>query len=145
MRLWSFKEFQHIVGREILTLGEGFNTQVITLWCFNIVGREILTVGYIFIFVDPIASAYPTVQLYVLDGVKRNQARTISLSLPILQPAIPVVQRRNLSLALQHFGFGILANSQQPSGADKADGDGLEQRLNASRVSIVERCARRVQ
>jgi len=25
------------VGREILTLGEGFNTQVITLWCFNIV------------------------------------------------------------------------------------------------------------
>ncbi len=25
-------------GREILTLGEGFNTQVITLWCFYIVG-----------------------------------------------------------------------------------------------------------
>jgi len=25
------------VGREILTLGEGFNTQVITLWCFYIV------------------------------------------------------------------------------------------------------------
>ena len=24
-------------GREILTLGEGFNTQVITLWCFYIV------------------------------------------------------------------------------------------------------------
>ena len=46
-----------VVGREILTLGEGFNTQVITLWCFNIVGREILTLGYIFIFVDPIASA----------------------------------------------------------------------------------------
>jgi hypothetical protein len=38
--------FQHIAsGREILTLGEGFNTQVITLWCFNIVGREILTLG----------------------------------------------------------------------------------------------------
>ena len=34
--LWCF----NIVGREILTLGEGFNTQVITLWCFNIVGRE---------------------------------------------------------------------------------------------------------
>ena len=33
------------MGREILTLGEGFNTQVITLWCFNIVGREILTLG----------------------------------------------------------------------------------------------------
>jgi hypothetical protein len=31
--------------REILTLGEGFNTQVITLWCFYIVGREILTLG----------------------------------------------------------------------------------------------------
>jgi hypothetical protein len=29
-------------GRKILTLGEGFNTQVITLWCFNIVGRKIL-------------------------------------------------------------------------------------------------------
>jgi hypothetical protein len=27
--------------REILTLGEGFNTQVFTLWCFYIVGREI--------------------------------------------------------------------------------------------------------
>jgi hypothetical protein len=106
------------------------------------VGRDYIIRSYIFIFVDPIASAYPTVQL---DGVKRNQARTISLSLPILQPAIPVVQRRNLSLALQRFGFGILANSQQPSGADKADGDGLEQRLNASRVSIAERCARRVQ
>jgi hypothetical protein len=26
-------------------MGEGFNTQVITLWCFNIVGREILTLG----------------------------------------------------------------------------------------------------
>jgi hypothetical protein len=26
-------------------LGEGFNTQVITLWCFYIVGREILTLG----------------------------------------------------------------------------------------------------
>jgi hypothetical protein len=25
------------VGREILTLGEGFNTQVITLWCFYFV------------------------------------------------------------------------------------------------------------
>jgi hypothetical protein len=33
------------VGREVLTLGEGFNTQVITLWCFYIVGREILTLG----------------------------------------------------------------------------------------------------
>ncbi len=32
-RLWCF----YIVGREILTLGEGFNTQVITLWCFYIV------------------------------------------------------------------------------------------------------------
>jgi len=31
--LWCF----YIVGREILTLGEGFNTQVITLWCFYIV------------------------------------------------------------------------------------------------------------
>jgi hypothetical protein len=31
--LWCF----NIVGREILTLGVGFNTQVITLWCFNIV------------------------------------------------------------------------------------------------------------
>ena len=31
--------------REILTLGEGFNTQVITLWCYYIVGREILTLG----------------------------------------------------------------------------------------------------
>ena len=31
--------------REILTLGEGFNTQVVTLWCFNIVVREILTWG----------------------------------------------------------------------------------------------------
>ena len=31
--------------REFLTLGEGFNTQVITLWCFYIVGREILTLG----------------------------------------------------------------------------------------------------
>ncbi len=30
---------------QILTLGEGFNTQVITLWCFYIVGREILTLG----------------------------------------------------------------------------------------------------
>jgi hypothetical protein len=38
---WCF----YIVGREILTLGEGFNTQVITLWCFYIVGREILTLG----------------------------------------------------------------------------------------------------
>ncbi len=37
--LWCF----YIVGREILTLGEGFNTQVISLWCFYIVGREILT------------------------------------------------------------------------------------------------------
>ena len=37
--LWCF----YIVGREILTLGEGFNTQVITLWCFYIVGREMLT------------------------------------------------------------------------------------------------------
>ena len=26
----------YIVGREILTLGEGFNTQVITLWCFYV-------------------------------------------------------------------------------------------------------------
>ena len=25
--------------REILTLGEGFNTQVVTQWCFNIVSR----------------------------------------------------------------------------------------------------------
>ena len=32
--------------REILTLGEGFNTQEITLWCFYIVGREILTLGF---------------------------------------------------------------------------------------------------
>jgi hypothetical protein len=39
--LWCF----YIVGREILTLGEGFNTQVITLWCFYTVGREILTLG----------------------------------------------------------------------------------------------------
>jgi hypothetical protein len=40
--LWCF----YIVGRGILTLGEGFNTQVITiLWCFYIVGREILTLG----------------------------------------------------------------------------------------------------
>ena len=31
--------------REILTLGEGFTTQVVTLWCFNTVGREILTLG----------------------------------------------------------------------------------------------------
>ena len=31
--------------REILSLGEGFNTQVVTLWCFNIVVREILTWG----------------------------------------------------------------------------------------------------
>ena len=31
--------------REILTLGEGFNTQVVTLWCFNIVVRETLTWG----------------------------------------------------------------------------------------------------
>ena len=29
----------NIVGREILTLGEGFNTRVINLWCFNIVQR----------------------------------------------------------------------------------------------------------
>jgi hypothetical protein len=34
-----------LLRREILTLGEGFNTQVITLWCFYIVGREILTLG----------------------------------------------------------------------------------------------------
>jgi len=34
--LWCF----YIVGREILTLGEGFNTQVITLWCFYIVGNQ---------------------------------------------------------------------------------------------------------
>ncbi len=34
-----------LVGRENLTLGEGFNTQVITLWCFYIVGRENLTLG----------------------------------------------------------------------------------------------------
>jgi len=27
----------HLQRREILTLGEGFNTQVITLWCFYIV------------------------------------------------------------------------------------------------------------
>jgi hypothetical protein len=33
------------VGRDILTLGEGFNTQVITLRCFYIVGREIWTLG----------------------------------------------------------------------------------------------------
>ncbi len=33
--LWCF----YIVGREILTLGEGFNTQVITLWCRYIVTR----------------------------------------------------------------------------------------------------------
>ena len=33
----------HPDGAEILTLGEGFNTQVITLWCFNRVGRKILT------------------------------------------------------------------------------------------------------
>ena len=25
------------VGRNILTLGEGFTTQVVTLWCFNTV------------------------------------------------------------------------------------------------------------
>jgi hypothetical protein len=36
---------RHRHRREILTLGEGFNTQVITLWCFYIVGREILTLG----------------------------------------------------------------------------------------------------
>ena len=29
----------------MVTLGEGFNTQVVTLWCFNIVVREILTLG----------------------------------------------------------------------------------------------------
>ena len=28
-----------------LTLGEGFTTQVVTLWCFNTVGRKILTLG----------------------------------------------------------------------------------------------------
>jgi hypothetical protein len=45
--LWCF----YIVGREILTLGEGFNTQVITLWCFYIVpaagslGRDCPTGG----------------------------------------------------------------------------------------------------
>jgi len=37
--------FLYIARREILTLGEGFNTQVITLWCFYIVGREISTLG----------------------------------------------------------------------------------------------------
>ena len=31
--------------RKILTLGEGFTTQVVTLWCFNTVGRKILTLG----------------------------------------------------------------------------------------------------
>ena len=35
--------FYAVVGREILTLGEGFNTQVITLWCFYIVPPERLT------------------------------------------------------------------------------------------------------
>jgi hypothetical protein len=39
--LWCF----NTVGCEILTLGEGFTTQVVTLWCFNTVGREILTLG----------------------------------------------------------------------------------------------------
>ena len=34
-----------IVGRNILTLGEGFNTQVLTIWCCYVVGREILTLG----------------------------------------------------------------------------------------------------
>ena len=29
-----------VAWREILTLGEGFNTQVITLWCFYIVSRS---------------------------------------------------------------------------------------------------------
>jgi hypothetical protein len=29
--------FQHSAGRKILTLGEGFTTQVVTLWCFNTV------------------------------------------------------------------------------------------------------------
>ena len=31
--------------REFLILGEGFNTQVVTPWCFSIVVREILTLG----------------------------------------------------------------------------------------------------
>jgi hypothetical protein len=39
--LWCF----NTVGRKILTLGEGFTTQVVTLWCFNTVGRKILTLG----------------------------------------------------------------------------------------------------
>ena len=34
-----------VVVREILTLGEGFNTQVVTRWSFNLVVREILTLG----------------------------------------------------------------------------------------------------
>jgi hypothetical protein len=31
--VWCF----NTVGRKILTLGEGFTTQVVTLWCFNTV------------------------------------------------------------------------------------------------------------
>ena len=54
--LWCF----YIVGREILTLGEGFNTRVINLWCFNIVGREILTLALGGGLIQHSAVIYPT-------------------------------------------------------------------------------------
>ena len=37
---WVFKRGRLVALREILTLGEGFNTQVVTLRCFNIVVLE---------------------------------------------------------------------------------------------------------
>jgi hypothetical protein len=44
----SALSFCSLIGpprRKILTLEEGFTTQVVTLWCFNTVGRKILTLG----------------------------------------------------------------------------------------------------
>jgi hypothetical protein len=53
-------------------LGEGFTTQVVTLWCFNTVGREILTLGEGF---TTQVRSYPMVfHVNTVEGRLRNPA-----------------------------------------------------------------------
>jgi hypothetical protein len=62
--------------REILTLGEGFNTQVITLWCFYIVGREILTLGEG--FSTQVITLWSMVFLHIIAGARHVRERGCS-------------------------------------------------------------------